>query len=65
VVISVFLRLNLVMSGFAPNIMTLMSDYCNAGCMFLKGLSAAVILKLIAQPQRQHSFVVVLQPSHS
>jgi hypothetical protein len=53
------------MSGFVPNIMALMSDYCNAGCMFLKGLSAAVILKLIAQPQRQHSFVVVLQSSHS
>ena len=39
-VISDFLRLDLVMTGFVPNIMALMNDDGNAG-----------ILKLIAQPE--------------
>ena len=47
-----FLRLDLVMTGFVPNIMALMNDDGNAGCMLLKDLSAAGILKLIAQPER-------------
>ena len=51
-VISDFLRLDLVMAGFVPNIMALMNDDGNAGCMLLKGLPAAGILKLIAQPER-------------
>ena len=50
-VISDFLRLDLVMTGFVPNIMALMNDDGNAGCMLLKGLSATGILKLIAQPE--------------
>ena len=50
-VISDFLRLDLVMTGFVPNIMALMNDDDNAGCMLHKGLSAAGILKLIAQPE--------------
>ena len=50
-VISDFLRLDLVMTGFVPNIMALMSDDESAGCMLLKGLSAAGTLKLIAQPK--------------
>ncbi|CAD6218470.1 unnamed protein product [Miscanthus lutarioriparius] len=37
--------------GFVPNIMALMSDDESAGCMLLKGLSAAGTLKLIAQPE--------------
>jgi len=40
VVISDFLRLDLVTTGFVPNIMALMNDDGNAG-----------ILKLIAQPE--------------
>ena len=48
-VISDFLHLDLVMTGFVPNIMALMNDDGNAGCMLLKGLPAAGILKLIAQ----------------
>jgi hypothetical protein len=40
------------MSGFVPNIVALMSDHGNAGCMLPKDLSAAVILRLIAQPVR-------------
>jgi len=51
VVISDFLCLDLVMVGFVPNIMALMIDDGNAGCMLLKGLPAAGILKLIAQPE--------------
>ena len=50
-VISDFLCLDLVMTGFVPNIMALMNDNGNAGCMLLKGLSATGILKLIAQPE--------------
>ena len=50
-VISDFLRLDLVTTGFVPNIMALMNDDDNAGCMLHKGLSAAGILKLIAQPE--------------
>ena len=50
-VISDFLRLDLVMAGFVPNIMALMNDDGNAGCMLLKGLPTAGILKLIAQPE--------------
>ena len=50
-VISDFLCLDLVMIGFVPNIMALMIDDGNAGCMLLKGLPAAGILKLIAQPE--------------
>ena len=45
------LCLDLVMTGFVPNIMALMSDDESAGCMLLKDLSAAGILKLIAQPE--------------
>ena len=50
-VISDILRLDLVMTGFVPNIMALMNDDGNAGCMLLKGLPVAGILKLIAQPE--------------
>ena len=50
-VISDFLRLDLVMTGFVPNIMALMNDDGNAGCMLLKGFPATGILKLIAQPE--------------
>jgi len=45
------LCLDLVMTGFVPNIMALMSDDESAGCMLRKGLSAAGTLKLIAQPE--------------
>ena len=50
-VISDFLCLDLVITGFVPNITALMNDDGNAGCMLLKGLPAAENLKLIAQPE--------------
>lgn len=51
--ISDFLHLDLVMTGFVPKIMALMSDDDSAGCVLLKGLLAARILKLIAQPEME------------